>query len=96
MQSLMIDLKKNPEIAELTRTMHPGDYVDLHAMLKALDDQTATLTIVSAEEGEAPDHDEEPKEGDDVTPPGGDMDEGEPAGGGADAKVLTGGETAAM
>ena len=97
MQSLTIDLKKNPAIADLVQTMQPGDYVDLHTSIKALDDQTLTLTVTSADEGEepGPDEKEETGEGDDVTKPGGDMDMGAPAGGGADARTLSGGETAA-
>lgn len=100
MQSIVIDLKKNPDIAELVRTMHPGDYIGFHSMIKALDDQTLTATIESAEEEEPPDAEEggadnDEHEGDEQTPPGGDMDIGAPAGGGADARVLTGGETAA-
>ena len=97
MQTVLIDLKKNPDIADLVRTSQPGDYIDLHTSIKSLDDQTLTLTVESAEEAEPPEKPEgEEEEGDDMTPPGGDMDVGRPAGGGADARTITGGETAAM
>jgi len=95
MQSLTIDLKKNPAIADLVQTMQPGDYVDLITSIKALDDQTLTLTVTSAREGSEPAADEKDVTGDVTTPPGGDMDEGQPAGGGADARTISGGETAA-
>ncbi len=98
MQTVIIDLKKNPDIADLVRTMQPGDRVELQTSIKAVDDQTLTLTVEEAAEGkepEAPEEDEQP-EGDQTTPPGGDMDEGRPAGGGTDARTITGGETAAM
>jgi hypothetical protein len=97
METLVIDLKKNPDIAELVRTMQPGDAVDLHTSIKALDDQTLTVTVREASEGkpfDEEDEDGEKPEGDDLTKPGESQD-GAQAGAGPDAMGLTGGETAA-
>ena len=98
METLVIDLKKNPDIAELVRTMQPGDAVDLHTSIKALDDQTLTVTVREASEGKPFDEEEgdgdNAENGDDVTPPGASQD-GAQAGAGPDAMGLTGGETAA-
>ena len=95
MEILTIDLKKNPDIAELVRTMQPGDPVDLHTSIKALDEQTASLTVREASEGKPFDDDEEEEapEGDDQTPPGASQD-GAQAGAGPDAMGLQGGEAA--
>lgn len=61
MQSLPIDLKKNPDIADLVATMQPGDRIDLHTLIKAKDDQTVTLTIEDASEGKDPEDEDAPK-----------------------------------
>lgn len=98
METITVDLKKNPDIAEIIRGMQPGDPVDLHTSIKGMDDQTLTLTIRQASEGKPFDHedgdDEENPDGDEVTPPGESMD-GSQAGAGPDAMGMTGGETAA-
>jgi hypothetical protein len=61
MQTLTIDLVKEPEIKDLTASMQPGDLVDLHTSIKSIDDQTLVLTINEAEEGKEP---EETTDGD--------------------------------
>jgi hypothetical protein len=98
METIIVDLKKNPDIAEIIRGMQPGDAVDLHTSIKAMDDQTLTLTIREASEGKPFDEDEEADPdkdaGNDETPPGDSMD-GSQAGAGPDAMGMTGGETAA-
>jgi preprotein translocase subunit YajC len=53
MQTLTIDLKREPEIADLVADLQPGDPVLLHTTIKAMDDQTLTLTLEEAEEGQA-------------------------------------------
>jgi hypothetical protein len=92
MEILTIDLKKNPDIAEITRTMQPGDPVDLHTSIKAMDDQTLTLTVREASEGKPFDEDDEPEPAPE-TPPGASQD-GSQAGAGPDAMGLQGGEAA--
>lgn len=52
MQTITLDLKKEPDIAALVADMQPGDPVTLHTTVKAKDDQTLTLTLEEAEEGE--------------------------------------------
>ncbi len=103
MQTLTIDLKKNPDIADLTRTMQPGDLVDLHSSIKSMDEQTLTLTVESAEEGHEPEENgpegdnegsADESQGDDTTKPGEGMDGAAGDGGGSSA--ILGGEHAAM
>lgn len=60
MQKLLIDLKKNPEVADLVSTMQPGDKIVLETSIKAKDDQTLTLTMESASSGESSLGDDEP------------------------------------
>lgn len=67
MQRITIDLVKEPEIKDLLATKQPGDLIDLHCSIQALDDQTATLTIDEAEEGKEP---EETEDGDGGGPEG--------------------------
>lgn len=52
MQVITIDLVKDPEIKDLIADMQPGDLVDLHCSIKAMDDQTLTLTVTEASEGQ--------------------------------------------
>lgn len=96
METVIIDLKKNPDVAEVIRGMQPGDALDLHTSIKALDDQTLTCTVREASEGkpfEEEDDDEKPEEGDEPQP--GESQDGSQAGAGPDAMGMTGGETAA-
>ena len=58
MQVLQIDLLKNPEVKDLVTDLQPGDAIKLHCSIKALDDQTLTLTLDEAEEGDAVEEDE--------------------------------------
>lgn len=58
MDTLTIDLRKNPDIAGLVTDMQPGDPVTLHTTLKHKDEQTLQLTVESAEEGEPKEADE--------------------------------------
>ena len=96
METLTIDLKKNPDIADLVGTMQPGDAVDLHTSIKALDAQTLTVTVREASEGKPFDEEEEEEhEGDDVTPAPGESEDGAQAGAGPDAMGMTGGEPSA-
>jgi hypothetical protein len=98
METIIIDLKKNPDVAEVIRGMQPGDALDLHTSIKGMDDQTLTVTVREASEGKPfeEEDDEDPAKGDgnDETPPGESMD-GSQAGAGPDAMGMTGGETAA-
>lgn len=102
METLTIDLKKNPDIADLVKTMQPGDAVDLHTSIKGLDDQTLTVTVREASEGkpfeEDEDEDEDQKAGEeaaDETPAPGESQDGAQAGAGPDAMGMTGGEASA-
>lgn len=100
MQVLQIDLKKEPEIADLIQTMQVGDRLDLHASIKAMDDQTLTVTIDGAKEGEEPEDDpdapggNEGSAGADEDQPGKSMD-GAQGGSTPDPAGLLGGEQAA-
>jgi len=73
MQRITIDLVKNPEIMDLLANKQPGDLVDLHCSIQAIDSQTATLTVDEAEEGkeasEVEDGDGGAPEGDQVNNP---------------------------
>lgn len=104
MQTLTIDLKKNPDIADLVKLMQPADLIDLHTSIKALDDQTLTLTVESASEGKEEDEDDEQDApegdnegssaapGDDLTKPGASMD----GPSGSDAMGLLSSDNAAL
>lgn len=48
MQDISIDLRRNPELADLLVDMKPGDKIYLCTSIKNLDDQTADLTIEGA------------------------------------------------
>lgn len=101
MQVITIDLKKNPDIADLLVDMEPGDILDLHCSIKAMDDQTCSLTVQSAEEGREPAENETEKgsdldkdnndgrnpQGDAVTSPGSGLNGGSDVGGGEMASV---------
>jgi hypothetical protein len=97
METLTIDLKKNPDIADLVKTMQPGDPVDLHTSIKGLDDQTLTVTVREASEGKPFDEDDSDPENDETPPPAepGESMDGSQAGAGPDAMGMTGGEPAA-
>jgi hypothetical protein len=45
MQTITIDLKKTPEIADAVAGMEPGSEVCLHGTIKSLDDQTLVVTV---------------------------------------------------
>lgn len=45
MQTITIDLKKTPEIADAVAGMEPGSEVCLHASIKSLDDQSLVVTV---------------------------------------------------
>lgn len=87
MQVVQIDLFKNPEVASVVSDMQPGDSIILHGTIKALDQQTLTVTV------------EEVEEGDELsTPAGTDPDEGSEAPNGDSAPAsqdLLGGEQSA-
>lgn len=53
MDTIDIDLRKNPDLSALIADMQPGDPVTLHTTIQHKDDQTVKLTIEDAEEGEA-------------------------------------------
>lgn len=76
MQDVMIDLKRNPEIADVAKDFQPGDRVDLHAVVKGIDDQTFTLTVESASEGKDPDDEDTPEGGNEGADDRGDEDAG--------------------
>lgn len=62
MQTIDIDLKQNPDIANLVADLEPGAKIELSTSIKAKDDQTLTLTIESASEGEDTTDDKAEKE----------------------------------
>jgi hypothetical protein len=96
METLTIDLKKNPDIADLVKTMQPGDPVDLHTSIKAADDQTLTLTVRSASEGKPfPAEEVDEEEAEEESPAPGESMDGSQAGAGPDAMGMTGGEPSA-
>ena len=66
-QRLTIDLKKNPEVADLIADMEVGSYVNLSTSIVAKDEQTLTLELEEATTGEAPAKEEE-EEGEPTTP----------------------------
>ena len=45
MQDVVIDLTKEPEIADTVADMQPGDRFSFHGTIKSLDDQTLVVTI---------------------------------------------------
>lgn len=71
MATITLDLSKNRDLADLVATMSVGDQVRLETSIKALDDQTLTLTLESAEEGEAMESDDDDLDGDDLDEPEG-------------------------
>lgn len=73
MATITLDLSKNRDLADLVATMSVGDQVRLETSIKALDEQTLTLTLESAEEGEAMESDDEDEDldGDDLDEPEG-------------------------
>jgi hypothetical protein len=50
-QRLSIDLKKNPEVAELISDMEPGAKVNLTTAIYSKDEQTLVLELEEAEAG---------------------------------------------
>ena len=81
-QKLTLDLKKNPEVANLVATMEPGDTIILETSIQAKDDQTLTLSLDSATsadgneaegaepiaEAEIPEMEAEEMEAEEITP----------------------------
>lgn len=73
MAKLTIDLKANPDVADLVAAMQVGEKVRLDTTIQAKDDQTLTLTLDEASEGEkskdesedSPDADEADDDSDD-------------------------------
>ncbi len=64
MQTITIDLKKIPEVADFLADKEPGDEVCLIGTIKSLDDQAAVVTITEFEDREEKDDDaEEPVPG---------------------------------
>lgn len=45
MQIITIDLIKSPDVAQEVVDLQPGDSVTVHTTIKAMDDQTLTLTV---------------------------------------------------
>ncbi len=72
MQTLKIDLKNNPDVAAVVADLQPGTELILKGSIKALDEQTLTVTLeeVEAPEAEAEDveEDEEDEGGETETP----------------------------
>lgn len=93
MQTVIIDKKKNPEIADLVADMQPGDRLRIYASIKDNNDDNVEVTIEEAEEDP----------GEESKTPGGNQGSAEPgtsdqapqAGASPDAATdLTGGELA--
>lgn len=80
MTTVTIDLKKNPEIADLVSDKSVGDGVTLHTSIKAKDDQTLTLTVEEAEDGGSYDSEDDGMEDEESDS----EDDEEPAGNGTD------------
>lgn len=55
MQTITIDLKKMPEVADFLADKEPGDEVYLCGTIKSLDDQTAVVTVTHFDEREEDD-----------------------------------------
>lgn len=67
MQTVQIDKKKSPEIADWAADKEPGERVCLYGTIKANDDQTLTVTVEEIdEEREEKDDEEEKPEGGNV------------------------------
>ena len=60
---IIIDLKKQTEVADLVATLEPGDTIILETTIQAKDDQTLTLSLVSATTAEGEEAAEEPEKG---------------------------------
>ncbi|MBU2072775.1 MAG: hypothetical protein KKA68_21280 [Gammaproteobacteria bacterium] len=45
MQTLAIDKRKNPDIADGVVDLEPGDRLDLHTTIKSNDEQTLVVTV---------------------------------------------------
>lgn len=71
--TITLDLKKNPDLADLVADLMPGDTILLETSIKSRDDQTLTVTLDSAmnEEGDEAGGEDSEDEGDE------EMDEGE-------------------
>lgn len=64
MQTLTIDKKKSPAIADWATDKEPGDRVCLYGTIKANDDQSLTVTVDEVGDEEKEDEEnEEPKVG---------------------------------
>lgn len=48
MQTIVVDLTRQPEIADLVADMEPGDTVTLRTSIKSKDDQSLLLTVETA------------------------------------------------
>lgn len=48
MQTLIIDLRKNPEIETFAADKQPGDRIALYGTIKSLDNQTLQVTLEEA------------------------------------------------
>lgn len=58
-----IDLKKNPDAAEVVADLPIGASIVIYATIKAKDDQTLSYAISSIEEGSPEDDEDEETEG---------------------------------
>lgn len=83
MQTITVDLRKEPEIADLALDMHPGDGIRLCGTIKSIDDQSLVITVEEAEpydhekeadekEGEGNEGSGDEEDGDDLRNPQGD------------------------
>jgi len=74
MQTLTIDLKKSPDIADAVVDLEVGSEVCIHATIKSKDDQTLTVTAEELSVPDAEDKDEDSptmgNEGSDAAPVG--------------------------
>lgn len=66
MQTILIDLKKSPDIADWAADKEPGDNVRLFGSIKSKDDQTMAVTVKEVGDGK-----EEEDEDEDELPEGG-------------------------
>lgn len=61
MQTLIVDLRKNPEIATFVKDMEPGDGIALYGTIKSNDEQTLAVTVSEVGDDKPDDDDDTAK-----------------------------------
>lgn len=80
MTTVLIDLKKDKDVADLVAGLSVGDGVNLKTTIKSMDDQSLVLTVEEATEGEkySDDDDDSDDMEDDDEPEGNGQDQRNP------------------